>query len=433
MDIHQVTQGESIREIAQIYGVTQETIIEINGLTQPENLVTGMQLVIPTDNPAPLNILGSTHIVQPSETLWSISRMYSMPLSRLVKINNISIPYVVNPSQKVKVLVSNGPAIETLGYIYPGISADPAALVQQIGPNLTYLGLFEFPITPTGNINGTVNEGVLTAAQNVNAAALPVLTNLDEQGFNPDIAHEALTNTANRQNLITNALALLNQHNLVGIIIDFEKLYPTDRNLFTQFIQELSVALHNESKLLIVNIIAKWEDAPTAPWAGFFDYNALGPLVDRAAIMTYEWTYISGPPGPTAPIANVRKVLDYAVANNIPANKILMGMTLYGYDWEVPDTPENLATTVTLPAVWDLGRKYNSIITFDETAGQPSMSYTNEQGQNHIIWFEDAKSHYLKYQLVIEYGLKGVFYWIINQPFPATYYMVSHLFQVVKL
>ena len=54
-------------------------------------------------------------------------------------------------------------------------------------------------------------------------------------------------------------------------------------------------------------------------------------------------------PRPTAPINYVKQSLDYAIANNIPANKILMGMALYGYDWNISNNMKNIATTVTLP------------------------------------------------------------------------------------
>ncbi len=39
-----------------------------------------------------------------------------------------------------------------------------------------------------------------------------------------------------------------------------------------------------------------------------------------------------------APINEVRKVINYA-ASVIPANKIFMGMPLYGYDWTLPYIP----------------------------------------------------------------------------------------------
>ena len=46
-----------------------------------------------------------------------------------------------------------------------------------------------------------------------------------------------------------------------------------------------------------------------------------------------------------APVNLVRRVLEYATSL-VPANRIMQGMPLYGYDWPLPDTPETLAATV---------------------------------------------------------------------------------------
>jgi len=176
----------------------------------------------------------------------------------------------------------------------------------------------------------------------------------------------------------------------------------------------------------------KWEEWAERDWVGFFDYNALGPLIDIAALMTYEWGWREGPPRATTPLEYVRRALDYAIENNIPPDKILMGMTLYGYDWTLPDTPQNLARAITLPEVWNLAKRYNASIKFDVEVGQPYMDYVDAAGNEHRIWFVNALSHYLKYQLVKEYDLRGVFYWILSQPLPATWYILSEMFDIKK-
>ena len=88
--IHRVSQGETLYGIAGVYGVPASSIAEVNGLSETEELVTGMELVIP---------VGDT-------------------------INN----------QLLRVL-QNRPSIETLGYLLPGAAA--ANLVRQIGPYLS--------------------------------------------------------------------------------------------------------------------------------------------------------------------------------------------------------------------------------------------------------------------------------------------------------
>ncbi|MFA5528653.1 MAG: glycosyl hydrolase family 18 protein, partial [Peptostreptococcales bacterium] len=325
------------------------------------------------------------------------------------------------------------PTIETLGYYDPSNVEDKTALIESLGEYLTYLGIFDFKMTDTGTLEGEMDTEILAAAQEKNVALLPVITNLNSEGdFDRDLAYQVLSNPETLEVFIGNILSLLNEDNLIGVIIDIENLNPEDRNVFTNFIQKLYIQLKNNNKLLILNMPAKWDDWPNEEWVGFFDYNALGDSIDRAAIMTYEFGWRSGPPRATVPLRYITRSLDYAIENNIPANKILLGLTLYGYDWELPDNPENLATAVTLPEVWELARKYRASIQFDDFEQQAFMDYIRN-GTHHKVWFEDAMGHFLKYELVKSYGLKGVFYWLISMPFPATWYMVSRLFRIEKL
>lgn len=380
MIIYMVRPRDTLGDIARRFNSSRSAIIEANGLTEPDNLITGMTLVIPTKEPT--------------------SKM---------------------PKQD----------IVTLGYYMPYLDPNQTFL-KHLGSKLTYLGYFDFPVTVDGAITGTFNPAVLKIAKEEDVSVLPVLTNWSDNMFNPQMAHDLLSNPVSVSNLINNILAMLNEYDFQGINIDFENLFPKDRQLFTSFIQKLYKALHNDDKILVINMAPKWEDWPDRNWVGFFDYNALGDYIDLAAIMTYEWGWKEGPPSATAPMPEVRRSLEYAMANNIPPDKILMGLTLYGYDWEVPNTEENAADTVTLPMMWEIARKYNVPIEFNPQAKQPVMYYTTEENMRHEAWFENALSHCLKYDLVREYGLRGTFYWLITEPLEATWYIVSHDFHVQK-
>mgnify|MGYP000081502167 CR=1 FL=1 len=65
------------------------------------------------------------------------------------------------------------------------------------------------------------------------------------------------------------------------------------------------------------------------------DYRLLGENADSVFLMTYEWGYTYGPPMAVAPINKVREVVEYAVTE-IPAQKLVMGIPNYGYDWQLP-------------------------------------------------------------------------------------------------
>lgn len=479
MEIYTVKPGDFLWQIAQTFKVSIQSIVDVNGLTDPGNLIIGMDLVIPTEKEQPAVI----YTVKPGDTLWRISQVYNLPLievarannirypynlfigqrlmipvgeiyrvqrgdslwaiatkfnisiNTLISLNNLTAPYTIYPGQNLLVsknVTANKPIIETLGYYNPSNLDDKTYTINTLGEYLTYLGLFDFPFDETGYVIGTIDEEILVAARRKNVLVMPVITNLVNGSFSPELGNMVLADPIRKVNLINNILLMLTTYDLQGIIIDIENLYPEDRELFTSFIEDLSERLHNENKILILNMPPKWEEWADREWVGFFDYNALGPLIDIAAIMTYEWGWREGPPRATTPLEYVVRSLNYAIENNVPSNKILMGMTLYGYDWTLPDTPQNLARAITLPEVWHLARRYNASIEFDQEVKQPYMDYVDLAGNQHRIWFVNARSHYLKYQLIERYNLRGVFYWILNQPLPATWYILAEMFDIKK-
>jgi spore germination protein len=134
-----------------------------------------------------------------------------------------------------------------------------------------------------------------------------------------------------------------------------------------------------------------------------------------------------------APINEVRKVINYAVSV-IPPKKILMGMALYGYDWTLPYTPGGeFAEAIGNQEAIDRAGKYGADIKYDEKSQSPYYNYRDERGNEHVVWFEDARSVEAKYKLASEYGLRGVSYWVLAQPFPQNWQVLDNMFNITKV
>ena len=95
------------------------------------------------------------------------------------------------------------------------------------------------------------------------------------------------------------------------------------------------------------------------------DYKAHGEIVDYTMIMTYEWGYSGGPAMAVSPIGSVRQVLEYALTE-IPANKILMGQNLYGYDWTLPFVQGTTAKAVSPQRAIQIAAENNVAIEYDD-------------------------------------------------------------------
>ena len=130
-----------------------------------------------------------------------------------------------------------------------------------------------------------------------------------------------------------------------------------------------------------------------------------------------------------APLRNVRQVLDYAVTE-MPPEKIFLGIPNYGYDWALPFRQGNKATSISNQYAVELAARHYAAIRFDEKAQSPWFRYVDGTGQEHEVWFEDARSIRAKLALTQEYGLHGVSYWNLMRPFPQNWLVLNALYQI---
>jgi spore germination protein len=147
--------------------------------------------------------------------------------------------------------------------------------------------------------------------------------------------------------------------------------------------------------------------------------------------MTYEWGYTTAGDGGRT-IDRVRAVLDYAVSV-MPAEKILLGVPNYGYDWTLPFRQGTAARALTNVAAVTLAGTVGAEIRFSQTARAPYFRYTDSEGRRHEVWFEDARSLQAKYRLVAEYGLAGVSFWNLNRLFRTNFLLLDAMYDVTKV
>ena len=134
-----------------------------------------------------------------------------------------------------------------------------------------------------------------------------------------------------------------------------------------------------------------------------------------------------------APLNSVRQVLDYGVSV-IEPSKILMGFPNYGYDWTLPFIQgESVAENISNVEALERAALVGAEIQFDELAQSPFYEYIDEQGRQHIVWFEDARSTRAKLELVNEYGLAGISIWTIKDPFPSGQEVLRSMYTVARV
>ncbi len=371
------------------------------------------------------------HVVKPGDSLFSIGKKYGVNYLKIAKDNELLPEQTLVVGQTVVVLNGETKKLGKLtvnGYAYPNISDNT---LNKTLPNLTYLSIFAYQPTATGELSDLDDTRVLALCKKSTAQPVMVIANMTDDGFSTELAEGILANATVQDNLLTNAMKIMEQKGYKGLDIDFEYLFPKDVNAYNSFVQKASERLHSAGYFLSTALAPKTSRDQKGRLYEAHDYNFHGKFVDHVILMTYEWGYTYSAPMAVAPLPQVEKVISYAVTE-IPPDKILMGIPNYGYDWNLPHVEGTAAKSIGNYRAVELARSANVAISFDEKSQSPFFNYVDKLKKRHEVWFEDARSIEAKLLLANKYKLEGVSYWTINNFFPQNWLVLNALFDVNK-
>ena len=371
------------------------------------------------------------YTVQPGDTVDAIAASYGVSADSIIYINQLIPPYALAIGQSL--LLNNGSAdsrrfgLVSFGYAYPFISP---WILEQTLPFLTDLYVFSYGFTEQGNlVPPTLDDTWMLEAAALNGVRpILTLTPLDRDGkFNNSLITSVVQNTDNRETLINELLDVMTEKGYEGVDVDFEYILATDRDGFTDFVRTLAEALHPYGYTVSVALAPKTSADQVGLLYQGKDYPALGAVADSVLLMTYVWGFKYGPNMAVAPLNMVRRVVEYAVTE-IPVEKINLGIPNYGYDWPLPFVRgTTVATTIGNVEAVQIAIQNGASIQFDPIAQSPYFNY-EEDGILHEVWFEDVRSIQAKFDLVKEFGLRGVGYWQLMRWWRANWLLLEDNF-----
>lgn len=374
------------------------------------------------------------YVVQPGDTVDTIAEKHGVDVNSIIVTNQLIYPYRLAVGQALLLSGENAlsrPAVVSNGYAYPFIS--PWVLNQTL-PFLSELSVFSYGFTAEGELIFPVLDDtwMIEDAKAAGTKATLTLTPLGAEGnFNNRLV-SALVNDLRAQTvLLRNLVQVMNEKGYDGLNIDFEYILAADRDAFTAFVGRTRRVLNQLGYYVSVALAPKYMDNQPGILYEGMDYAGLGQAANSVLLMTYEWGYTYGEPMAVAPVNEVRRVVEYALTR-IPAEKISLGVPNYGYDWPLPfQRGVTRARTLGNIEAVQIAIFYGVPIQFDETAQTPYFRYW-QYGVEHEVWFEDVRSYEAKFQLVKEYGLRGIGVWQIMQLFRAGWELLDGQFQIRK-
>ena len=426
MEIHVVRPGESLYSIAQAYGTTAARLAQDNELPPPYELAVGQTIVVLYPR--------RVYTVTAGDTLGGIAQRYGVTVNQLLR-NNPQLNGVATlvPGQ-VLVIDFEGEKqgeMAVNGYAYTYIDRQ---VLRKTLPYLTYLTVFTYGFTPEGTLIGIDDQELIDLAREYGVAPLMHVSTLTDEGnFSSELAGSILRDTAAQDRLIDAILANMRAKGYYGLDIDFEYLGEENRDAYTAFLGKLTQRLNAEGYPVIAALAPKTNDEQPGDLYQGHDYAGIAAAVNFVLLMTYEWGYAYGPPMAVSPLNKVREVLDYAVTKMDPS-QIFLGIPNYAYDWTLPFVKgESKARALSNVQAVEQAVARNAAISFDPVAQAPYYTYFDEQGREHEVWFEDARSVNAKLALIPEYGLQGGSYWQIMKYFPQNWLVLNALYIIQRV
>ena len=130
--IHVVQRGENLFRIALAYGLTADDIAQANGIANPSNIQVGQRLIIPLEGQFIQPEQPLEHIVQPGENLSGIANLYGLTPETLAANNDLLNPNALFIGQVLIIAVPEAEANTIDGGIVETISPVPSDVIHTI-------------------------------------------------------------------------------------------------------------------------------------------------------------------------------------------------------------------------------------------------------------------------------------------------------------
>ncbi|MFT4144951.1 MAG: LysM peptidoglycan-binding domain-containing protein [Mobilitalea sp.] len=426
MKIHVVQAGETLEMIAGIYKIPSERLILENGITNPHNLVEGQTIVI-------IDAL-ITHTAKEEEPLPLVATMYGVTVMHLLRNNpNLSGRNVLLPNETIVIQYDTNIKRSTMisGFAHPFIRRD---VLRKTLPYLTYLTIFDYKLTPEGELIDIDDIELIEIAKEYGVASIMTITTLSEHGVHDEkLANFILDNPEIQDKLIDQAIIVMKTKGYIGLNIYYQGLNSINLSKVEELTKKISMRVKAEGLLFVITVSPKTILEGTEASIEKVDYSNLCQYVEAVLFLSYNWSYSYGPPASSAPMNIVRSMVEYFLSV-VPPEMTDLGFPVIGYDWELPYIPgSTMARAITYDTAIELAILASVPIFYSDISAAPYFFYKNEMQQHHLVWFKDSRSIQALTSLITEFNLMGFSIWNIMRFFNQLWFVVNNNFEIVKV
>ncbi len=269
--------------------------------------------------------------------------------------------------------------------------------------------------TADGDVTQTIKPEVAHLLAENSVVVMPRISNTDRTGAwkSEEVLGELFRNAKASETFMDSLIEKLKKDHAQGVNIDIEELEAKDTEAYVTWLETFADALHREHLLLSV-------DVPLNDEA--FDFEAIGKICDLMVLMAYDQSYTTSKPGPIASQDWFEEGLEDKL-KQVPANKLIVALGTYGYDWNV-SKPKSPAVDLGFYEALDRAATKKAKITTQGGDSNSHFSYTAADGK-HEVHFLDAVSAWNQYLFLTKNKVRGVSLWRLGLEDPTIWDFLS--------
>ena len=350
MTVYIARAGDSVSGVARSFNIEPGVLAQVNQLSDPSHLTSGLALLIPSPDSSPL---------------WS-----GMEL-------NICASCAVR-----------------------------AGAFSLLLPQATYLCSFSAEALPNGAIATSDDQAPAQAATAAQVLPLLTVSNYDSArgGFSAETAHRLLSDDSAQSAFFDDLLSRIETRTYGGAAFDFQYIYPFEREAYSRFLSRASDTLHPLGAYFFAFAPPKTEDDPHSLISGAHDYAALGQYCDRVIVHSAQR---SG--GQPPAVSRIGEVLEYA-SGRIAAGKVLADISPRGGSRVLGGETRPLSPAAAAALAVSTGAE----IKYDALSRTARFTYKDALNRPCTAWFEDVRSTLEKLRLALALGSAGLSLWCVN-------------------
>lgn len=243
-------------------------------------------------------------------------------------------------------------------------------------------------------------------------ADMPLINNYIKNNWDSETLSKLINSPQLSNQFIQNLVEDLIKHHYYGVNVDFESLKSTDTAAYNTFIQNLSIALKQKKLKLSLDVPA---DDTT------YDNKTLSNYADAMMVMMYDEHEENSDAGAVASQGWYEDTLS-KVLLQIPANKVIVSLGSYGYDWNL--SSKDPADDMTFGDCMDLVHKNKLKVVWDSDTGNPYITY-KDSGDKHVIWLLDAATFYNELTFANSQQVSGAALWRLGSEDMSLWHVVN--------